>query len=55
MRGNEREPALDDMLADPVTLAVMASDGVVAEEIKNLLVDARRRYRGAAAGSRRRG
>lgn len=55
MRGNEREPALDDMLTDPVTQAVMASDGVAAEEVKSLLADARRRYRGVASASRRRG
>jgi hypothetical protein len=44
MQGKEREPALDDILTDPVTRAVMASDGVVAEDVKTLLADARRRY-----------
>jgi hypothetical protein len=44
MGGSEREPGLDDMLTDPVTQAVMASDGVAPEEVKNLLLDARRRY-----------
>lgn len=44
MGGGGHEPELDDMLSDPVTQAVMASDGVVAEEVKNLLLDARRRY-----------
>lgn len=44
MGGSGREPGLDDMLSDPVTRAVMASDGVGPEEIKNLLLDARRRY-----------
>jgi hypothetical protein len=44
MGGSGREPGLDDMLGDPVTKAVMASDGVAPEEVKNLLMDARRRY-----------
>jgi hypothetical protein len=44
MGGSGREPGLDDMLSDPVTQAVMASDGVGPEEIKNLLSGARRRY-----------
>jgi hypothetical protein len=44
MGGSGREPGLDDMLSDPVTEAVMASDGVAPEEVKNLLLDARRRY-----------
>lgn len=44
MRGKEREPALDDILTDPVTQAVMASDGVAAKDVKTLLEDARRRY-----------
>jgi hypothetical protein len=51
MGGYEREPALDDMLTDPVTRALMASDGATAEEVKNLLAAARQRYR--AATSRR--
>jgi hypothetical protein len=42
--GGGREPGLDDMLSDPVTQAVMTSDGVAPEEIKSLLLDARRRY-----------
>jgi hypothetical protein len=44
MKGKEREPALDEILTDPVTQAVMASDGVAAKDIKTLLEDARRRY-----------
>jgi hypothetical protein len=44
MGGSGLEPGLDDMLSDPVTQAVMASDGVAPEEVKNLLLDARRRY-----------
>lgn len=44
MGGSGREPGLDDMLSDPVTQAVMASDGVAPEEVKNLLLNARRRY-----------
>jgi hypothetical protein len=57
MRDDRREPALDDMLTDPVTRAVMASDGVAAEDVKDLLAAAWRRYGGAGAGtaSRRRG
>lgn len=54
MSGSEREPALDDMLTDPTTVALMASDGVAAEDVRNLLADARRRYGGAAPASRRR-
>lgn len=54
MRGHQREPALDDMLADPMTQALMASDGATAEDVRNLLADARRRYRAAAPVSRRR-
>jgi hypothetical protein len=52
MRGNEREPALDDILTDPVTQAVMASDGVAAEDVKTLLEDARRRYGREASRTR---
>jgi len=48
MRGHDAEPALEDMLNDPMTLALMASDGVAVDEVKDLLVDARRRY-GATA------
>lgn len=55
MRGNEREPALDDMLTDPVTQAIMASDGVAAEDVKDLLTAALRRYGAAAPTSRGRG
>jgi len=51
MRGHDAEPALDDMLNDPMTLALMASDGVAADEVKDLLVDARRRYGDTTSGS----
>lgn len=44
MGGSGYEPGLDDMLNDPVTQAVMASDGVAPDEIKSLLLEARRRY-----------
>jgi hypothetical protein len=54
MRGNEREPALDDMLTDPMTQALMASDGVDAEKVKDLLAAARRRYASSALRPRRR-
>ena len=54
MHGNDREPALDDMLTDPMTQALMASDGVDAEKVKDLLVAARRRYGASASRSRRR-
>ena len=54
MGGSGYEPGLDDMLSDPVTRAVMASDGVAPQEIKNLLLDARRRYllRGTVTASK---
>jgi hypothetical protein len=54
MRGSECEPALDDMLTDPMTQALMASDGVDAEKVKDLLAAARRRYGASPSGSRRR-
>jgi hypothetical protein len=54
MRGSDREPALDDMLTDPMTQALMASDGVDAEKVKDLLAAARRRYSAPASGPRRR-
>jgi hypothetical protein len=37
------EPALDDMLGDPMTQALMASDGVAAEQVLSLLAEARER------------
>ncbi len=54
MRDYGREPALDDMLNDPVTQALMTSDGATPEDVRNLLADARRRYRAATTASRRR-
>ncbi|HEX4111475.1 MAG TPA: hypothetical protein VH020_02980 [Stellaceae bacterium] len=54
MRGNEREPALDEMLTDPMTQALMASDGVDAEKVKDLLAAARRRYGASPSRPRRR-
>jgi hypothetical protein len=53
MRNNEREPALDELLTDPATQALMASDGVAAHEVKDLLAAARRRYAGVPASRRR--
>lgn len=52
MRGKACEPALDEILTDPVTQAVMASDGVAAEDVKTLLEDARRRYGDAPSRTR---
>jgi hypothetical protein len=46
------EPALEDMLSDPMTKALMASDGVEAEEVKSLLVEARIRNSRSARGER---
>ncbi|MGH7074954.1 MAG: hypothetical protein ACREFD_12230 [Stellaceae bacterium] len=43
------EPALEEMLSDPMTKALMASDGVDAEEVKNLLVKARDRRSGSTS------
>jgi hypothetical protein len=42
------EPALDDMLNDPLTRALMASDGVEAREIRILLAEVRDRYAAAS-------
>ena len=46
------EPALDDMLSDPMTQALMASDGVEAKEVKTLLVEARARSGRATTADR---
>jgi len=46
MRGHETEPQLDDMLSDPMIEALMESDGIDADEIKTLLIEARERYDG---------
>ncbi len=44
-RPTHGEPAIADLLRDPVVEAVMASDGVTAEEVRHLLVEARERLR----------
>jgi hypothetical protein len=44
------EPALDEMLGDPMTKALMASDGVEAKEVKSLLAEARARSMKRATG-----
>ena len=54
MDRTDREPALDDMLTDPMTQAMMASDGVAADEVKHLLAEACQRYDAARSGFRRR-
>jgi hypothetical protein len=54
MRGYDCEPQLEDMLSDPMMLALMESDGVEADEIKNLLTEARERYQAPTSRLRRR-
>ncbi|MGH6980048.1 MAG: hypothetical protein ACREFC_02475 [Stellaceae bacterium] len=54
MSGSDREPALSDLLQDPATLALMASDGVAADDVRILLAEARRRYGAGQSTSRRR-
>ena len=54
MQNHDCEPALDEMLTDPMTQALMASDGVNAEKVKDLLAAARRRYGASASGPGRR-
>jgi len=54
MSERDLEPSLGDLLTDPATVALMASDGVAADEVRNLLAEARRRYGAAPATSRRR-
>ena len=40
-----REPDLDEALRDPIVLALMASDGVSLEDMRQLMEAARRRLR----------
>jgi hypothetical protein len=54
MRGPEEEPALDELLSDPMTKALMASDGVEPRRIKELLIEAQGRYQAAPSGTVRR-
>lgn len=53
MRGDEREPRLDEMLNDPMIEALMDSDGTDADAVKTLLSEARGRYAGRALRPRR--
>lgn len=46
------EPAIDELLADPVTRAVMARDGVIAGELLALLRTAGRRVAADGAAVR---
>ena len=49
-----REPSLEDMLADPVVLAMMNRDGVSRNALRILIADIRRARRNrheAAAGT----
>ncbi|HXE17026.1 MAG TPA: hypothetical protein VN632_07340 [Stellaceae bacterium] len=54
MSSHDREPSLRDLLTDPATVALMASDGIAADEVRNLMAEVRRRYGVARASSRRR-
>jgi len=54
MCGPEAEPALDELLSDPMTQALMDSDGVEPRRIKELLLEARGRYAAAPSGTARR-
>lgn len=49
------EPAVADMLRDPVVLAVMARDGVRPEEVLLLMAAVRERLARGAANGRERG
>jgi hypothetical protein len=51
-RQNRREPYVADMIADPVVQAVMARDGVTAEDLLSLVVRMRERLRDAGAQGR---
>ena len=42
---DDREPSLDEMLADPVVLAVMNRDGVSRNALRILIADIRRARR----------
>jgi hypothetical protein len=46
---NRREPLVADMVRDPVVQAVMARDGVTAEEILTLVFQMRERLRRTGA------
>jgi hypothetical protein len=46
------EPRLDEMFQDPMTQALMQSDGIDEQEVKNLLREARDRYAPQASGLR---
>lgn len=48
-RQNRHEPCVADMIEDPVVQAVMARDGVTAEDLLSLVVRMRERLRDAGA------
>jgi hypothetical protein len=43
LRGCNREPSLDDMLADPIVHLLMGSDGVQAADVRRALFSAMQR------------
>jgi len=47
------EPRLEEMLKDPMTQALMQSDGIDERDLKNLLREARDRYASERSGMRR--
>ena len=49
VRQTRREPYVADMIADPVVQAVMARDGVTAEDLLSLVVRMRERLRDTGA------
>lgn len=46
-----REPSLGDLLADPITLQLMASDGLSPADVEGVLIDALRRSRKSPVAS----
>jgi carbamoylphosphate synthase small subunit len=51
MKWYRREPTLDEMLSDPIVVALMDADGVDARELTAMLRDVGRRL-GANRGAR---
>jgi hypothetical protein len=41
---DDREPKLDDLLEDPITRALMASDGIERRDVERLLDRTRRSW-----------
>lgn len=52
MTDGSLHPTLSDILADPIVQAVMARDGVAAEDVRTLLRDVKRRRKAASTWRR---